>query len=52
MLALSDDFKTCFTECPDCTVRRDISEKHVIQKPLLHKPWHPLSLQLSSGGMF
>jgi hypothetical protein len=50
MFTLSDNFKTCFTECPDCAVRRDISEEHAIQKLLLRKLWHPLYLQQSSGG--
>ena len=43
---------TCFTECPDSTLSRDISKEHTKQEPLLHKQWHLLSLQLSSGGRF
>ncbi len=51
VLALSDDFKTCFNECPDSAVRRDISKEHVMRGPLLRTPSHSSSLQLSSGGM-
>lgn len=48
MLASYNDLESCFTECPDSSVRRDISKEYPTQIPLLHKPLHLWSLQISS----
>lgn len=52
VFAIRYNFESRFTECPDSTFNRDISKEHSMQKPLLHKQWHLLSLLPPSVGMF
>ena len=51
VLTLSNDFKSRLAKCPDSAIRRDISKELAMRKPLLRRPFRPLSPPLSFGGM-